>query len=302
MATPLGMAPLPIVAAVRPAQISPMPTPRLTDPRPADTHFSGSRTLSPRLSAKLTPGQQCRVAIRAAERAAQIPDQLMAAIARIESGRKEADGTVNPWPWSINVAGIDHIFDTKAEAVAAVRALQGQGVRSIDVGCMQVNLMYHPDAFASVEDGFDPAANAGYAARFLVQLHDQSGTWPTATAWYHSATPDLGEDYRRKVMAVWPEENRQQPPDTARTDLAAAWGATRQGGGGILTASGTGIPTSEASFGGGASTGNRAASAHMLPLPSGAGPGRGLTAYRAVPIPLATRPLLPLTTALTSRD
>ena len=157
----------------------------------------------------LDPGLQCRAAIRAAERGAGIPEQLMAAIGRIESGRRGADGTVTPWPWSINAEGTDYVYDTKEAVIAAVRALQARGVRSIDVGCMQVNLMHHPQAFTTLDQAFDPVENARYAARFLVQLKDQTGDWQKATAAYHSATPELGEPYERKVMAVWPEEKRR---------------------------------------------------------------------------------------------
>lgn len=218
------------------------------------------------------PGQQCRRAIRAAEQAAAIPNQLMAAIARVESGRREPDGSVNPWPWSINAEGADHIFDTKAEAVAAVRALQQQGVRSIDTGCMQVNLLHHPDAFASLEDAFDPAINAAYAARFLVQLRAQTGDWPTAAAWYHSATPDLGAEYARKVMAVWPEEQAHGGPAAP----LRAWGGVAPSG-----AAAQAVPA-------------RSTVAKLLPLAAGAA-GRGLAAYRSAPIPLAARPLNRLT-------
>ncbi len=133
----------------------------------------------------------------------------MAAIGRVESGRSDGAGRVDPWPWSINAEGVDHVFQTKVEAVAAVRALQSEGVRSIDVGCMQVNLMYHPEAFASLDEAFDPGRNADYAARFLTQLHAQTGNWATATAWYHSATPELGAEYRRRVMAALPAEQAQ---------------------------------------------------------------------------------------------
>jgi hypothetical protein len=38
--------------------------------------------------------------------------------------------------------------------------MQGEGVRSIDIGCMQINLVHHPDAFGSLEAGFDPITNA----------------------------------------------------------------------------------------------------------------------------------------------
>ena len=48
-----------------------------------------------------------------------------------------------------------------------VRALQLRGVRAIDVGCFQVDLFYHPCAFANLDDAFDPDANAFVAARIL---------------------------------------------------------------------------------------------------------------------------------------
>ena len=225
--------------------------------------------LAVQTAAVASPGQQCRRAIRAAEQAAGIPSQLMAAIARVESGRREADGSVNPWPWSINAEGTDHFYDSKAEAIAAVRALQAQGMRSIDVGCMQVNLLYHPDAFATLEDAFDPARNAEYAARFLVQLHTQTGAWPAATAWYHSATPELGSDYQRKVASVWPDEQRRAP--------GAGWPGLSPLPVQPPRAASTLLPVTARGTGPGAG-----------PTP-GQASGRSLAAYRAAPIPIAPR-------------
>ena len=80
-----------------------------------------------------------------------------------ERPARPADRRVHPWPWTINAEGQGLFYDTKAQAVAAVRALQARGVRSIDVGCMQVNLMHHPDAFPTLEQAFDPQTNAAYA-------------------------------------------------------------------------------------------------------------------------------------------
>jgi hypothetical protein len=243
------------------------------------------------------PGAQCRAAIRAAERAQDIPDQLMAAIARVESGRREPDGTVDPWPWSINAEGIGHVYDSKAQAIAAVRALQSEGVRSIDVGCMQVNLMHHPDAFASLEAAFDPVANANFAAEFLQELHDETGTWPAATAWYHSATPALGADYRRKVMAALPEEQKRAedplpvtlpPPAPAVAGGGAGFAAGFHGG--FATPLARGLPATTLRPVAGIGP-NLAAPARLLPLP-GAGAPRGLAAYRAAPIQVVTRPVV----------
>jgi hypothetical protein len=74
---------------------------------------------------------------------------------------------------------------------------------------MQVNLMHHPQAFQSLDMAFEPAVNADYAARFLLQLHDQSGDWTKATASYHSGNPAEGDPYAAKVTSIWPEEQRK---------------------------------------------------------------------------------------------
>ena len=150
------------------------------------------------------PSALCRAAILQAERSSRVPERLLDAIAVVESGRRDPiSGAVYPWPWTINVEGAGHYYESKAEAVAAVQAFQARGIRSMDVGCMQVNLMYHPDAFASLDQAFDPVANAAYASRFLQQLYNQTNAWPLAAAAYHSFTPDKGADYARKVLAAW---------------------------------------------------------------------------------------------------
>ena len=109
-----------------------------------------------------------------------------------------------PWPWTINVGGQGHFYAAKTDAIAAAQSLLAQGIHSIDVGCMQVNLQQHPDAFASLDTAFDPEANVAYAARFLNQLYRQTGDWPQAAAAYHSQTPAIGAEYERRVMAAWP--------------------------------------------------------------------------------------------------
>ncbi len=147
----------------------------------------------------------CAPGIASAETAERLPAKLLGAIALVESGRQDpATGRTTPWPWTINAAGIGHVYATKADAIAAVRDLQALGVRSIDVGCMQINLLHHPAAFATMDQAFDPMANAAYGARFLGELHRQTGSWPLAAAAYHSQTPDIGQAYEIRVMAIWP--------------------------------------------------------------------------------------------------
>ncbi len=149
-----------------------------------------------------SPFTECDAAINAATKLpARMPDKLLPAIARVESGRLDpATGRVRPWPWTINVEGTGYFYDSKEQVISAVQQFQAKGVRSIDVGCMQVNLMHHPKAFSDLQEAFDPAANARYAVKFLSALYQQTKDWSLATAWYHSQVPDRGEEYQRLVF------------------------------------------------------------------------------------------------------
>ncbi|MBP0446344.1 transglycosylase SLT domain-containing protein [Roseomonas sp. SSH11] len=154
-------------------------------------------------------GELCLPAIAAAERDHRIPAHLLRSIAFVESGRTDpATGRNVPWPWAINVGGRGYFYDSKEEVIEAVRGFQARGIRSIDVGCAQINLMHHASAFASLEEAFDPQSNTKYAARFLSSLHRTTRNWPMAAAGYHSQTPNLGFGYARKVMAIWPNSAR----------------------------------------------------------------------------------------------
>ncbi len=149
------------------------------------------------------PPQSCSVYITQYEKKHGIPEGLLQAISKIESGRKDSTGQVVSWPWTINSEGQGHHFPTKEAAITAVRELQAKGVNSIDVGCMQVNLHHHPDAFQNLEDAFDPQKNVAYAANFLKKLKINHASWLNAIAHYHSANPTHHIPYRKKVMHAW---------------------------------------------------------------------------------------------------
>lgn len=174
-------------------------------------------------SGVLPSSAPCDSAITTAEESFRLPPHLLQAIARVESGRPDPSaGRLQPWPWTINANGEGAFFATKAQAIAEVRTLQASGVRSIDVGCLQVNLMFHPAAFASLNQAFDPRVNALYAARFLNALHAGSHDWLAAIGAYHSQTQALGTDYRRRVLALWhdPSANWQLGLAVAYRDFA----------------------------------------------------------------------------------
>jgi Transglycosylase SLT domain len=161
--------------------------------QPADTSFPVSASFN-----------ACEQAGAAAEQAGGLPSGILLAIGRVESGRWDAvRGRMTPWPWTINAAGKGQWFDTQNNAAQSVKAQMDSGTRSIDVGCFQISLLYHPTAFASLEEAFDPAANARYAARFLLSLYARTGSWEAAVEAYHSADPALGFAYRQQVFSTW---------------------------------------------------------------------------------------------------
>lgn len=154
----------------------------------------------------------CLTAALTAELEWGLPTGILAAIGRVESGRWDA-GTrrVEPWPWTANVAGAGRYYATVTDAIADVAREQVAGVRSVDVGCFQVNLMHHPAAFATLDEAFDPLANARYAARFLTSLHAAAGAWDVAIGQYHSASPQIGSPYRERVVAALDYQARPAP-------------------------------------------------------------------------------------------
>ena len=173
------------------------------------------------------PGDLCQRAIAGSTPTVRPPANLLSAIGRVESGRLDPrDGNVKAWPWSINAEGRGYAFKTKAEAIAAVQELQGRKVASVDVGCMQVNLMYHPSAFASLDEAFDPAVNVRYAAKFLGELYAETKDWNLAAAFYHSKTPDRALSYQQKVLAQLPGAARMQAASAEQVSLTNAWTAT----------------------------------------------------------------------------
>lgn len=151
-----------------------------------------------------TDSTACEAAGIAAEQAMRLPSGVLLAIGRVESGRRDpGSGRVIAWPWTIDAAGSGQSFANAAAALAATRALLAKGVVSIDVGCFQINLAAHPDAFETLQAAFDPATNGRAAARLLAALEAQTGDWAAAIAAYHSATPERGARYRQMVLAEW---------------------------------------------------------------------------------------------------
>jgi hypothetical protein len=146
----------------------------------------------------------CADTARQIERAQHLPETILEAITTVETARAApGEPIVRPWPWTVTAEGKGYHFESMKAAIEAVRALRARGVESIDVGCMQVNLHYHPGAFTSLEEAFNPLSNVTYAVALLQNLKDSQGTWESAIEHYHSYDPALRLAYRLKVFSSW---------------------------------------------------------------------------------------------------
>jgi len=145
----------------------------------------------------------CLKAAEPVEKHLNAPSGLLQAISLKETGRWfQKQGISYPWPWTVTAKGKGIYLATKAEAIRKVEKLQGEGIRNIDVGCMQINLFYHPDAFDNLDQALDPQINTKYAAKFLTNLYENNGSWNLTIERYHSGDAVRGQRYRRAVMAL----------------------------------------------------------------------------------------------------
>ncbi len=164
----------------------------------------------------LSPWALCASHAALAERNHRLPWGLLRAIAKVETGRyRKAEGEVLAWPWTVMAEGRGRYLPSKRAAMAEVEVLRARGVANIDVGCMQINLYYHPEAFDSLEAAFDPATNTEAAARILAAFKDTWGSWTRAVGNYHSNTPTLSGPYRVKVYRTLFKDRRR----AARAEL-----------------------------------------------------------------------------------
>ncbi|MEZ5691259.1 MAG: transglycosylase SLT domain-containing protein [Rickettsiales bacterium] len=153
---------------------------------------------------RISGAKLCTKYLQRYERKYGIPAHLLSAISSTESGRYHKGLKIKlPWPWTINVEGKGYFFNSKEEAIQKVRALRQRGIKSIDVGCMQVNLLHHPNAFPSLEHAFEPKYNIEYAAKFLRELYNEEKSWKKAATYYHSKTPKFGNKYIGIVYNSW---------------------------------------------------------------------------------------------------
>ena len=180
----------------------------------------------------------CDRAARYASERTGVPLDVLRAITRTETGREANGNALTPWPWTVNMEGVGKWFDTRADALRFAELSHERGARSFDVGCFQINYRWHGNAFGSIDEMFDPKANALYAARFLLRLHARTGDWSKAAGAYHSGTQVYAARYRKRFDTI---RGALGPAVSAPAALART-AALRHNAFPLLAAGGVGTP------------------------------------------------------------
>jgi len=126
----------------------------------------------------------------------EIPVGVLYAVALTETGQR---GGLHAY--ALNIAGQPVFHENLEEAMRTFETARRDGVKLIDIGCMQINHHFHGRAFDSVVEMFDPRRNVEYAAGFLKKLRQSEGSWTRAVARYH-AGPRNAPAQKSYVCAV----------------------------------------------------------------------------------------------------
>ncbi|MDR2766296.1 MAG: transglycosylase SLT domain-containing protein [Holosporaceae bacterium] len=169
-----------------------------------------------------SPHELCESEIINAERKYRIPNRLLMAIGTVESGRSLNSKAKRAWPWTVCAAGRSYYFSTKSAAIATVKKLIGRGIKNIDVGCMQVNLLHHSGAFKSLEEAFTPKNNVSYAAKFFMELKNAYNSWTHAVGYYHSKVARYYKPYCSVVYSTWKRVLNHKVDMSPRVQLASS--------------------------------------------------------------------------------
>jgi hypothetical protein len=130
-----------------------------------------------------------------------VPVELLRTLTRVETGRS-LGGRFDPWPWTLNIAGRGHWYDSASAALADAERAVADGRRNIDLGCFQLNYRWHGGGFTSLGQMLDPRANALYAADFLRELYEEFGDWTVAVGAYHSRSPAHATRYLARYREI----------------------------------------------------------------------------------------------------
>ena len=131
-----------------------------------------------------------------------VPADLLYAIALQESRALLGKNVRQPWPWTLNVAGVGYRYGSRKAAYLALNTLVKNGETRIDVGLMQVHWRFHSAALGSTWTGLQPWHNLRVGASILKDCFRRTGNWTLASGCYHSMTPTRSANYAASVSQL----------------------------------------------------------------------------------------------------
>lgn len=133
----------------------------------------------------------CSEIISQMETEYNIPKNLLAAVAMVESGQK---------PFAVHSRGRARYFKSHGDAVKYVSAQMQKG-GNLYLGAMQLCFKSHKTKLKSIERALDPYHNIRFAAELLTSLYKKHGTWFDAVKYYNASTRRIA--YTKRVMEIW---------------------------------------------------------------------------------------------------
>ncbi len=116
----------------------------------------------------------------------QMPADVLYAVALTESGQTIDHGRFRPWPWTLNVEGKPKRFNSRNAACRELNRQLTQGIRSIDIGIMQINWRWNQQRLRNPCQALLPYTNLHHGAALLKAAYSVKHTWPAAVGHYHS--------------------------------------------------------------------------------------------------------------------
>ena len=130
----------------------------------------------------------------------EVPLDLLYAIAMTESGYSKNGVDRQPWPWALNISGVEFHLASKQEAVARLERELNSGNQNVDVGLMQTRWRFHKKNLRSAEQALDPEHNLDVGLKFLKQCFRRTQNWVLATGCYHApSNRTRGRNYAKLV-------------------------------------------------------------------------------------------------------
>ncbi|EKT1260974.1 transglycosylase SLT domain-containing protein [Salmonella enterica] len=145
--------------------------------------------------------QDIPVGYRQVAQQADIPAELLYAVALTESGSRMSQG-IRPWPWTLNVAGKGYRYASRQEACTALNQfMRTTSPKRIDAGLSQINIGWNGHHFDTPCDALAPYPNLQVAARLLRGHYDKWLNWSEAAGRYHHpAGGKPAQRYRQQVI------------------------------------------------------------------------------------------------------